>query len=113
MNNDFKRVFELESGKQYLGFFGNDTSNLKNHGYYYEIRDEKLFNLTKEKFSNTINDFYLEVNNAPKREKYHSLDYAVDYRQHELKIGCQSIAPSIALEIAYDIIEYYSKESVR
>lgn len=103
-NMEEKQFHELEEGKQYRLLHGGE----RDHGYIYEIRDGKLFNKIKGRFSSVpFNNKVRFVESITKKFNLSTLEFDVIFGPRQAKIGCQTISKEDLLEFSRLVQDFY------
>ena len=92
-----KQFHELEEGKQYRLLHGGE----KDHGYVYELRDGRLYNKIKGKFSSVpFNTKVRFVESKTEKFRLDTLEFDVVLGPRQAQIGCQQVSREDLLEFA-------------
>jgi len=96
---------ELKKDTQYKMYFGDRT-----HNYVYEMRNGRLYNISNSKFSDVAysNAIRFKELETPKKMKYKSLEFNIEYFKNECIIGCQTVSKADMIAIAEDICEQFN-----
>ena len=95
---------ELEDDKEYRLLHGGE----KDHGYIYELRDGRLFNKIKRRFSVVpFNNKVRFVESVTKKFNLSTLEFDIILGPQQAKIGCQNVSKEDLLEFSRIVQEFY------
>jgi len=95
---------QLEEGKEYRLLHGGE----KDHGYIYEIRDGRLFNKIKGRFSLLpFNNKVRFIESITKKFNLSTLEFDVVLGPRQARIGCQTISKEDLLEFSRLVQDFY------